>query len=211
MTKTRYAAVLPALALLMANSPALAHHAMDGATPDSFLLGFISGVAHPVIGIDHLAFVAAAGVAAAFMPRRFLTPLAFVGATLIGCMIAVAGGALPLGEIVIALSVMLAGGLALSGRAVAAPIVVGFFGLAGLFHGAAYGASIVGAEASPLVAYLLGFGLIQYAIAVAVGQAARMAAAGAGRRAVEPRLAGAVAAGVGFAFLIENVEAMLFA
>jgi urease accessory protein len=38
--------------------------------------------------------------------------------------------------------------------------------IAGLFHGYAYGEAIVGAQMTPLVAYLLGFTLIQYVVAL---------------------------------------------
>jgi urease accessory protein len=47
------------------------------------------------------------------------------------------------------------------------------FALAGLVHGYALGESIVGAEASPLVAYLLGLLVMQTAIGVAVYAAVR--------------------------------------
>jgi len=46
-------------------SPALAHHVMGGATPVTFGQGFLSGLAHPVIGLDHLAVVVAVGCLAA--------------------------------------------------------------------------------------------------------------------------------------------------
>jgi urease accessory protein len=47
------------------------------------------------------------------------------------------------------------------------------FAVAGLVHGYALGESIVGAEASPLVAYLLGLLIMQTAIGVAVYAAVR--------------------------------------
>jgi urease accessory protein len=40
-------------------------------------------------------------------------------------------------------------------------------------HGYAYGESIVGAETSPLAAYIAGFGVIQYVVAVGSGAALR--------------------------------------
>ena len=40
-----------------AGGPAFAHHAMDGQMPTSFAQGLLSGLAHPVIGPDHLAFI----------------------------------------------------------------------------------------------------------------------------------------------------------
>jgi urease accessory protein len=43
------------------------------------------------------------------------------------------------------------------------------FSIAGVFHGYAYGESIVGAETTPLSAYVIGFGVIQYLVAVGSG------------------------------------------
>jgi len=194
----------------VAASPALAHHPLGGETPGNFLHGFLSGIGHPMIGIDHFAFIVVVGIAAAFMGHRLLTPLAFVGATAAGCLLTYAGVTLPLAEVVITASVVLLGALVVSGRKLPLAPMMALFAVAGLFHGGAYGEAIVGAEATPLLAYLLGFGLIQYGIAVAAGFAATTLARTDGAKALEPRLAGAVCAGVGFAFLVENVEGMIF-
>ena len=53
-----------ALALLLAPS-ASAHHALGGAMPASWTQGLMSGLAHPILGIDHLAFVVGVGLLAA--------------------------------------------------------------------------------------------------------------------------------------------------
>ena len=45
-----------------ASAPAHAHHMLGGRTPVTFMQGLLSGLGHPVIGIDHLAFVVAMGV-----------------------------------------------------------------------------------------------------------------------------------------------------
>ena len=60
--KLRYLAAIAAvvwMGFLMAPQPALAHHALGGRIPSNFFEGFLSGLAHPVIGLDHLAFVVA--------------------------------------------------------------------------------------------------------------------------------------------------------
>ncbi len=36
---------------------ARAHHPMGGQTPETFSQGLLSGFGHPIIGIDHLAFL----------------------------------------------------------------------------------------------------------------------------------------------------------
>ena len=82
--------------------------------------------------------------------------------------------------------------------------------VAGLFHGWAYGAAVVGAETTPILAYLAGFGLVQMAIAGGVALAVARIWRIIDAEALQPRLAGAVVAGVGLAFLVENVEGMIF-
>ena len=44
---------------------AFAHHPLGGMIPQNFMQGFLSGIGHPVIGFDHLAFVVAVGLIAA--------------------------------------------------------------------------------------------------------------------------------------------------
>ncbi|MET0472193.1 MAG: HupE/UreJ family protein, partial [Xanthobacteraceae bacterium] len=58
----RHAALVVVPLLLMTES-ASAHHVMGGRTPTTFVEGFLSGLGHPVIGPDHLAFLLAIGVA----------------------------------------------------------------------------------------------------------------------------------------------------
>jgi urease accessory protein len=48
------------------------------------------------------------------------------------------------------------------------------FVAAGIFHGYAYGESIIGAETTPLVAYMAGFACIQYSVAVGIAWAVRL-------------------------------------
>ena len=200
-----------AAAFLTSAGPALAHHPMGGATPSTFMEGFLSGIGHPIIGVDHLAFIIAVGLAAAFTTQRLLSPLAFIAATVAGCLLIVSGIALPFAEIVITGSVVLVGGLVLSGRKVPSAAYLAIFAVAGLFHGWAYGEAILGAETTPLTAYLVGFAATQYAIALAAGWVVLSLWKATGPEAIKPRLAGALAAGIGAAFLIENIEGMIFA
>ncbi len=210
------AAVTAALAVAGSAAPAFAHHPMGGATPSTLGEGLLSGLAHPVIGFDHLAFIVAVGIAAAFTPRLWLSPLAFVASTLVGCFLLVGGIALPAVEFVVAASVFVVGACILSGRSIPSGVYAGLFAVAGLFHGWAYGVAIVGAEATPLVAYLAGFAAIQFAIAIGVSLAVRAAVTrqpdGAALwQQVGPRLAGAVVAGVGLTFFLEAIEGAVFA
>lgn len=155
------------LLAVFAATPAWAHHAMGGETPTNLWQGLLSGFAHPVIGLDHLAFVLAAGVLAAPLAGRFLLPAAFVGAGLIAALWHVAGFDLPGAELGVALSVVVLGAIVLAGRHLTALPLAVLFALAGLLHGYALAESVVGAEPQPIVAYLAGFGLVQYALALA--------------------------------------------
>lgn len=203
------AAALAIASLAASAGPAFAHHAMGGETPDTLFAGLLSGLAHPVIGIDHLAFVVAAGVASALGGNRLLTPLAFVVATLAGCLLTVGNVALPAVELVVAASILALGGLVLSGRTLGTTTLLALLAGAGVFHGWAYGESIVGAESTPLTAYLVGFAAVQYAIAVGAGAVAVDLWRSPGPDALRPRLVGAAVAGIGFTFLVENVESLL--
>jgi urease accessory protein len=61
-----------------------------------------------------------------------------------------------------------------------------------------------------LTAYLIGFALVQYAIAVGAGYVCQNIWKATEAAAAKPRIAGAVAAGIGVAFFVENIEGMIF-
>lgn len=152
------------IGLLGSSIPALAHHPLDGKTPSNLFEGVASGLAHPVIGIDHFAFLIAVGLLAIGQRNRYVMPLIFVTATMIGTALHLLSMNFIFEEAIIALSVVLFGGLIIASRQYQHPVLFALSGLAGLFHGYAYGEAIVGAEATPLVAYLFGFTLIQYTV-----------------------------------------------
>ena len=149
---------------------AMAHHPFGGETPSNFVEGFLSGMGHPVIGLDHLAFVVASGLIAAGLVGGVAIPVAFVLATIAGTGIHLMAIDLPLPELIISASVVLFGVLiATKGKQASSNTTVlgAIAALAGIFHGYAYGEAVVGAEMGPLVAYLLGFAAIQLAISLA--------------------------------------------
>jgi len=198
-----------AAAMPLSATLALAHHPMGGATPSTFWHGFLSGIGHPVIGLDHFAFVIAAGIASALVGSRLMLPALFIAATIVGCLATVvAGAAPPAAEYVIAGSVLLIGAIVMVGATVDTRVLGAMFAVAGLFHGSAYAASIVGAEPTPLVAYLIGFGLLQFALMAGAAMLTRIAGT---PLATEPRLAGAFVAGIGATFMVEHIESVLFA
>ncbi len=200
-------------ALALAATPALAHHPLGGMPMATFADGVLSGVGHPILGFDHLFFVALVGIAALFTLHRLAAPGAYIAAMLVGCGLTVAGIALPMTEAVIALSLLVLGGVVLSGRALGTSATLVLFAAFGLFHGAAFGGSIAGQEsgvgAGVLLGYLIGLGVIQYAIAIASGWTAEKVLGATEAAAVNARLAGGAVAGVGLFLTLEAVEGPL--
>lgn len=145
--------------------PALAHHAMGGETPSTLGQAFASGIGHPIIGLDHLAFLIAAGVLAAALPvgGGVLAVVAFVFGGFAGSLLHIAGIGLGPVEALVALTVLVAG-VALLWRRVPTALLPVAFAMAGIFHGHAFAEAIIGAEQGPLVAYLAALALTQAAI-----------------------------------------------
>ena len=195
----RLAAFLAAVCLA-AVSPASAHHMMDGDLPSNFTQGLLSGLGHPVIGPDHLAFLIAVGVAVGVGGLSLALPIVFVAASALGVWLHVLEFNLPGVELIVAASVVLIGVLVALGRELPLAAWAALFGLAGIAHGYAYGESIVGAEPAPLWAYLIGLVIIQSALSVGVAMITRRS--GESVSAIAPRLAGAVVVGVGLTALI---------
>jgi urease accessory protein len=200
--KTMYRIGLPAVfaaAMLMAD-PAFAHHVMGGRTPSTFGEGLLSGLGHPVIGIDHLAFLVAVGVVAGLAGLNLLLPVVFVAASALGVALHVEGITIPGAEVMVAGSVILAGALVARGAVSSTALWGALFAAAGLLHGYAFGESIFGAESSPLAAYLIGLVAIQGALTIAIAAVARRSTTDK----IAPRLAGAAIAGVGVAVLVQQ-------
>lgn len=165
---------LGVLAIMMVIAqPAWAHHPMGGKLPQTFLQGLLSGFGHPVIGVDHLAAIVGVGILAALAGRSAAVVLAFSVAVIAGVGLHLAGVDLPAGELFVGLTTLLIGALVVMRQSMGAGLALLLFAVAGLVHGYALGESIVGAEASPLMAYLLGLLIMQTAIGVAVYAAVR--------------------------------------
>ncbi|MCB1457033.1 MAG: HupE/UreJ family protein [Nitratireductor sp.] len=200
-----------AIAVFAIPAQALAHHAMDGKLPSTMAEGMLSGLAHPVIGFDHLAFVVAVGMASVLAGYRFVLPILFIAATLAGTGLHLMAVNLPMVETVVAASVVAGGVLVLSGRKNSLALLAAVFAVAGIFHGYAYGESIVGTETRVLGAYLAGFAVIQVVIAIAAGaiivdELGKRAAAFANAPA---RIVGGMVAGVGMLILGEQALAVI--
>jgi urease accessory protein len=173
-----YSKTMPAAALLVVlifAPPAFAHHVMGGELPRTAWQGLLSGFGHPIIGLDHFAFTVGVGLMSCIVGRLVLLPLLFVVGSVLGCFIHIQGLDLPWSEAAIGLTVALAAAIVATRSAVPSAVLAVLFIPAGVLHGYAYGESIVGAETAPLSAYVVGFGLVQYCVAVGSGVALRMA------------------------------------
>jgi urease accessory protein len=183
----------------VATSPAWAHHVMGGRTPSTFSEGFLSGLGHPIIGPDHLAFLIAVGIIVGAAGLSFALPVLYVIAMAVGVALHVSGVGIPATELIVGFSVLLAGGLMVLTRPLPVFAWMLLFVVAGLFHGYAFGESIVGAERTPLVAYLLGLVVIQSVLMVGLAVLVRRLNLRVGTS--EMRIAGVTIAALGVAAL----------
>lgn len=104
--------------------------------------GLLTGALHPLTGVDHLLLLVAVGALAGRLDRRLLAP-ALAGAV-IGGLFGAAGGWIPAGELLAALSVSALGLLLLAARrlrsgdgslALSGAVVAGAVAIHALLHG----------------------------------------------------------------------------
>jgi urease accessory protein len=198
------AGTIIALTLLFAADPALAHHAMGGSTPTTFWHGLLSGLGHPVIGLDHLAAVIAVGCLAATQPKGALLAAGYVIAIVIGAAAHIGEATVPNAEIFVALSVVALGLIVFRKQPLRRDVAFALFAAAGLINGYALGETIAGAERTPILAYFIGLAAIQTAIALAVMFGMRMLTARASLQLLAVRVIGAFAVGAGAAILLQR-------
>lgn len=197
--------LLAAAALFI--EPAAAHHVMDNQLPATFLQGLLSGLGHPVIGLDHFAAVIAVGCIAATQSRGSTLAMSFVFAMILGTGVHITEATIPAGEVLVALSIVVLGVVMTRSLRVPRMVALVFFALAGFFHGYALGESIVGAEPTPLYAYLAGLAIIQSGIALGAMRLTRWLLTRPSFEPVALRLVGAGIAGFGFALLVQQLGA----
>lgn len=137
-----------AVGMLLAATPAAAH---TGHGPG----GLWSGVAHPILGLDHVFAMVAVGILAAVLVRPLAVPGAFLATMALGGALGMAGVSLPAGEVAIALSVVALGGALAAGVALRPEAALAMVAVAGFAHGHAHGLEAPTA-ANPAV-YVVGF------------------------------------------------------
>jgi urease accessory protein len=182
--------VLVALLLATASSAASAHAESGQAT------GLLTGLLHPVSGLDHVLAMVAVGLWGAQLgaPAIWLLPVTFPMVMALGGVLGLLGMPLPGVELGIAASAILLGAVVMTERRpplFAAVVLVGFFAV---FHGHAHGTELPPGQSGLL--YSLGFVVATgclHAIGIAIGSVHRWPA---GRVAL--RIAGG---GVGLAGL----------
>jgi urease accessory protein len=175
---------------------------MGGRMPATFGEGILSGLGHPVIGIDHFAAVVAIGCLAAAHRAGAALAVACVVAMMGGVAVHLNAVSVPADELMVALSVIGLGAILLSRREISRAAALPLFVLVGLVHGYALGESIYGAERTPLAAYLIGLALIQSAVALGAMGIARTLIH---KDAMKLRLIGAGIAGIGLAVLMQQI------
>jgi len=140
-----------ALLLLASTETAFAHVRHGQAQ------GFLSGLRHPVSGVDHVLAMISVGLWGAQLgvPAKWLLPVTFPMAMAFGGFLGLAGIALPGTEFGIAMSAILLG-LVVAREArpplAAAAMLVGFFAI---FHGHAHGTELPAGESG--LTYSIGF------------------------------------------------------
>ncbi|MFC4351054.1 HupE/UreJ family protein [Fodinicurvata halophila] len=179
---------LPAMLLASVVAAHPGHETQAGAT-------FMSGLTHPVTGLDHLLAMVAVGIWAYSLGGRALwsVPSMFVLAMAVAGAAGLAGWQFALAESGIALSVLVLGVLIAAAVRVRWEVGAALVGLFAVFHGYAHGVEMPGGGAPG--AYIAGF-LLATALLHAAGIALGMTS---GRLAYTPamRVAGGVMAVAG--------------
>src|SRR3954447_9729764 len=95
--------LIPAFVIAgLTSAPAFAHHVMGGRMPATFGEGILSGLGHPVIGIDHFAAVVAVGCLAAAHRAGAALAVAFVVAMMGGVAVHLNAVSVPADELMVA-------------------------------------------------------------------------------------------------------------
>lgn len=163
------ARMLLSLVLIAASVlPAAAHHPMGGATPATAFEGLASGLAHPVIGLDHFAFLIGVGLLAARFRNGAWLPFAFLIGSALGSAVQFGGAGIPAAEVVVVVSILIMAAALLWRGSISQATAAAYFAIAGAFHGYALAEPVVEATLTPLIAYLVGLVIIQCSISIGV-------------------------------------------
>ena len=141
--------------------------------------GFISGLVHPLFGLDHLAAMVAVGLWSALAARKAgpelaWGPVGFAAMLLVGAVLGLQGVALPAVEPMIAASLLVTGLLVVSRLHVPGLVAALGVGVFAIFHGVAHGYELAGeASAWPTLAGMLTATVLLHSAGLAAGWALR--------------------------------------
>jgi urease accessory protein len=133
--------------------------------------GLVAGLVHPLTGLDHIAAMVAVGLLAARLGGRALwaVPASFVAMMAAGGAAGMVGVNLPVTEMMVMLSVVVLGALAIFRVNVPLVLAMSLAGVFAMFHGLAHGAELpaaasgltfaAGFVASTVALHGLGIGL----------------------------------------------------
>ncbi len=202
MTVRKMSRVAAVAALTSLIAPAvLAHHPMGGVTPSTLTEGILSGLGHPVIGLDHFAFLVALGLLVVGQQYWLRPAAAFVAGSVLGVIVCAVLGAPQWTEVLVALSVVIAGRVLMtqSGRPdlFTSFSVLGALSFAGVFHGLAFGEAIIGSDRAVLGSYLTGLAAVQIMIILGVAAVCRALSDTATAGRLQMRIAGGAVAALG--------------
>lgn len=141
-----------------------AHHPLGVENPYFLYEFFLSGIGHPIIGLDHLAFLITFAFFLSILKEKGLILSNLLLFTFFGLLISFLKFTIPLVEIMIALSILAFGLLLLFSQQTKYFMNIMVTCLFGVFHGYAYSDIMVYVNFYSLIVYLLGLVIIQLVI-----------------------------------------------
>ena len=173
-----------------------AHHFIDNKNPVSLFDGFISGVAHPVIGLDHLIFLVFISILTLMITRNISYICTFIIATILGSFLTVVNLNIPGLELFIILSIIALSLIFFIYQKISTYylkiFLYPFLVLFGLFHGNAYGNTITESPFFTKITYITGFCLSQLIICFLCFYIAKFIVAPNNTKSIKPYLAGSL-------------------
>lgn len=169
-------------------------HAMPGS-------GFVSGLAHPALGFDHLLAMLSVGILSALIGGGaiWLLPVTFVSVMIIGGGVALSDIPVPGQETAIVLSVIILGFFIAFGKKLPIVLALAFVAFFAFFHGYAHGAELP--ENASAVLFVAGFGIGTAVIHIS-GVFMALFASRNEKTLLLLRFAGAFFSGIGFQMIM---------
>lgn len=139
------------LALLLLQASPASAHILSGET------GFMAGLKHPVLGLDHFLAMVSVGIISAQIGGRAIwsVPATFVAMMALGGIFGIENLTLPFSEYILAFSVFALGLSIAASRRMPIMLAMVFVGVFGMFHGYAHGIEMP--HVAKPVPYALGF------------------------------------------------------